>query len=168
MRSKLKDGLGSKRKNLFQENGQNNPNEFILSLSKGIPLEDLRQLIQTPLTEEEEAGLLDHEPLHKKPTYTNEEIWQLITQESGTTNPTQFQALPRPQQKHILYLVHEYGIGPRTLSRLTGVPYAIVQRATSKANEQRNISGMVCESTPEDEHYYTYCDEGYFQQYPDY
>ena len=78
-------------------------------------------------------------------TYTDEEIWQLITQESGTTNPTQFQALPRPQQKHILYIIHEYGIGPRTLSRLTGVPYAIVQRATSKANEQRNNSNMVCE-----------------------
>ena len=45
VRSKLKDGLGSKRKNLFQENGQNNPNEFILSLSKGIPLDELTELI---------------------------------------------------------------------------------------------------------------------------
>lgn len=143
-----------------------------------IPLEDLRQLIQTPLTEEEEDGLLDHEPIRKKPTYTDEEIWQLITQESGTTNPTQFQALPRPQQKHILYIIHEYGIGPRTLSRLTGVPYAIVQRATSKANEQRNNSNMVCEDiapygiNPEEqcteEEYLTYCDEDAFLQYPEY
>lgn len=42
------------------------------------------------------------------------------------------------------------GIGPRALSRLTGVPYSIVQRATSKANEQKYAS-MVCEDTPTDE-----------------
>lgn len=134
-----------------------------------ISLEELRQLIQTPLTEEEETELLDHEPIHKKAKYTDEDIWKLITQESGTTNATEFQALPRPKQKHILYLIHEYGIGPRTLSRLTGVPYAIVQRATSKANEERIITtSMACESTPEDEEFYTYCDEEYFQQYPEY
>ena len=32
-----------------------------------------------------------------------------------------------------LHLAHEEGIGSRTLSRLTGVPYSIVQRATSDA-----------------------------------
>ena len=135
-----------------------------------IPLEDLRELIQTPLTEEEEDGLLDHEPIRKKPTYTDEEIWQLITQESGATNSTHFQALPRPEQKHILYLVHEYGIGPRTLSRLTGVSYSVVWRSTKGAKEapQPPSPYSVCESDPFDEEFYTYCDEGYFQQYPEY
>ena len=144
-----------------------------------IPLSDLRQLIHTPLTEEEEEGLLDHEPIHKKAAYSDEEVWQLITKESGATNLSQFQSLPRPQQKHVLYLVHEYGIGPRTLSRLTGVPYAIVQRATSKAKESRNEQnstvcepiapyGITNEEQRTDEEYFTYCDEGTFQQYPEY
>ena len=60
-------------------------------------------------------------------------------------------------QKHYLWEAHEKGIGPRALSRLTGVPYSIVQRATSAENERTLQSGMVCESTFEDEDWYSYC-----------
>lgn len=45
-------------------------------------------------------------------------------------------------------MVHEQGVGPRTLSRLTGVPYSVVQRATSKANEQKLQTGVVSEDSP--------------------
>lgn len=91
------------------------------------------------------------------------------------------------EQKHILYLIHEYGIGPRTLSRLTGVPYAIVQRATSKVNERQNNNvSMVCEDIApygikseeqctEEEYLtdgvyteYDRSDDEYFHQYPEY
>ena len=69
---------------------------------------------------------------------------------------TQFQALPRPQQKLHFFAAHEEGIGPRTLSRLTGVPYSIVQRATS---DTVRYGSMVCESLPGDEDYQTYIDD---------
>ncbi|WP_228114541.1 hypothetical protein [Segatella copri] len=65
-------------------------------------------------------------------------------------------------------MVHEQGVGPRTLSRLTGVPYSVVQRATSKANEQKLQTGVVSEYSPLDELYYSYCDDGEFEKYPEY
>ncbi len=71
-------------------------------------------------------------------------------------------------QKHYLWLVHEKGVGPRTLSRITGVPYSIVQRATSAENEQRLHFSELQEISAEDEEYYTYCDPGSFEQYPEY
>ena len=65
-------------------------------------------------------------------------------------------------------MVHEQGVGPRTLSRLTGVPYSVVQRATSKANEQKLQIGVVSEDSPLDELYYSHCDDGEFEKYPEY
>ena len=69
------------------------------------------------------------------------------------------------QQKLHLFVVHEEGIGPRTLSRLTGVPYSIVQRATS---DTVRYGSMVCESLPGDEEYETYIDDTEYEKYPDY
>ena len=77
----------------------------------------------------------------------------------------QFQALPRPQQKLHLFAAHEEGIGPRTLSRLTGVPYSIVQRATS---DTVRYDSMVCESLPCDEEFETYIDDSEYEKYPEY
>ena len=58
------------------------------------------------------------------------------------TTAAEFQQLPRPQQKHYLWEAHEKGIGPRALSRLTGVAYSIVQRATS-AERKYSIWGYL-------------------------
>lgn len=132
-----------------------------------ISIEELSQLVGQPLTEDEELGLLDIEETPVKTYFTDEEIWQVLTALCNVTTLADFQKLPRPHQKHILWEAHEKGIGPRALSRITGVPYSIVQRATSKANEQRSAS-MVCEDTPEDELWYTYCEQDEFEQYPDY
>ena len=84
---------------------------------------------------------------------------------SGASNATQFQALPRPQQKLHLFAAHEEGIGPRTLSRLTGVPYSIVQRATS---DTVRYGSMVCESLPCDEEFEAYIDDSEYEKYPEY
>ena len=84
---------------------------------------------------------------------------------SGASNAIQLQALPRPQQKLHLFAAHEEGIGPRTLSRLTGVPYSIDQRATSDAVR---YGSMVCESLPVDEEYETYIDDSEYEKYPEY
>ena len=65
-----------------------------------------------------------------------------------------------------LFAAHEEGIGPRTLSRLTGVPYSIVQRATSDA--VRYYGNMVFEPLPGDEEFETYIDDSEYEKYPDY
>ena len=54
---------------------------------------------------------------------------------------------------------------PRTLSRLTDVPYSIVQRATSDTVRYGN---MVCEPLPGDEEFETYIDDSEYEKYPEY
>ena len=88
-----------------------------------------------------------------------------LTLLSGSSTAAQFQALPRPQQKLHLFAAHEEGIGPRTLSRLTGVPYSIVQRATSDPVRYGN---MVCEPLPDDEEFETYIDDMEYEKFPEY
>ena len=136
---------------------------------KRMPFTDLLQLVYLPLSEDQEKDFIDVDVHHGHPVYTDKEVWQLLETLSGTTNATQFQALPRPQQKHYLYAAHEAGVGPRTLSRLTGVPYSIVQRATSgKAANDNDTSSCVSEPDPWDALYETYLDDGEFEQYPEY
>ena len=130
-----------------------------------IPFADLKALVETPLAEEDANQFIDVDVRPTKSTYSDEEIWQLLSALSGASNATQFQALPRPQQKLHLFAAHEEGIGPRTLSRLTGVPYSIVQRATSDAVR---YGSMVCESLPGDEDYQTYIDDSEYEKYPEY
>ena len=48
---------------------------------------------------------------------------------------------------------------------LTGVPYSIVQRATS---DTVRYGGMVCESLPGDEEFETYIDDSEYEKYPEY
>ena len=133
-----------------------------------IGLDELSSLIEKPLTENEEEGLLDIEETPVKTYFSDEEIWDVLTCLCGKTTSAEFQQLPRPQQKHYLWEAHEKGIGPRALSRLTGVPYSIVQRATSSENEKRLQSGTVCESNPEYEEWESYCSPDEFEQYPEY
>lgn len=133
-----------------------------------ISLEELSNLIEKPLSENEEKGLLDIEETLIKTYFSNEEIWHILTNLCGKATSAEFQRLPRPQQKHYLWEALEKGIGPRALSRLTGVPYSIVQRATSSENEKRLQSGVVCELIPEDEEWYSYCSSDEFEQYPNY
>lgn len=68
---------------------------------------DLTQLVEQPLTEDEEDGMLDIEQTPVKTYYTDTEIWQVLTSLSGATTLSDFQKLPRPQQKHILWKAHE-------------------------------------------------------------
>lgn len=129
-----------------------------------IPFADLIALVETPLAEEDASQFIDVDVRPTKSTYTDEEIWQFLSALCGASNATQFQALPRPEQKQHLFAAHEEGIGPRTLSRLTGVPYSIVQRATSDTIRYGNI---VCDSIPEDEEYDTYLDDSEYEKCPE-
>ena len=48
---------------------------------------------------------------------------------------------------------------------LTGVPYSIVQRATS---DTVRYGSMVCEPFPGDEEFETYIDDSEYEKYPEY
>ena len=76
-----------------------------------------------------------------------------------------YHAILRDVNKQYLFSAHEEGISTRTLSRLTGVPYSIVQRATSDAVR---YGSMVCESLPCDEEFDTYIDDSEYEKYPEY
>ena len=89
-----------------------------------------------------------------------------MPRQAQTTSATSvYLAILRGVNKQHLFSAHEEGIGPRTLSRLTGVPYSIVQRATSDAVR---YGSMVCESLPVDEEYETYIDETEYEKFPEY
>ena len=53
----------------------------------------------------------------------------------------------------------------RNFSRLTGVPYSIVQRATS---DTVRYGSTVCESLPGDDEYVTYIDDTEYEKFPEY
>jgi len=115
-----------------------------------VTIEELTQLIERPMTETEEKGLLDVEEKVEKKFFTDSDVWEILTSLCGATTLSEFQAMERPRQKHYLWEAHEMGVGPRVLSRLTGVPYSIVQRATSAENERIGGMDMVCEPSPDD------------------
>ena len=101
-----------------------------------ISMEELEKLIYSPLTDDEIEGLIDYESLHIGRHITDEEVWTIIRGICGADNLPAFQTLPRPRQKHILYRAHDLGVSTRTLSRLTGISYSVVQRATSGSEGQ--------------------------------
>ena len=59
-----------------------------------IPFADLKALVDIPLTEEEANQFIDVDVRPTKSTYSDEEIWQLLSALCGASNATQFQALP--------------------------------------------------------------------------
>lgn len=135
---------------------------------KRISLPNLSDLIYEILDEDKEKDILDIDVKPEKVYTSDNDVWSYFEGICGAHNLSEFQALPRPMQKHYLYMAHEQGIGPRTLSRLTGISYSVVRRATSAENERKQNPYMASEPNPVDEEYYAYCDEGYFMQYPEY
>ena len=89
-----------------------------------------------------------------------------MPRQARTTSATSvYLTILRGVNKQHLFSAHEEGIGPRTLSRLTGVPYSIVQRATS---DTVRYGSMVCKSLPGDEEYETYIDDTENENFPEY
>ena len=89
-----------------------------------------------------------------------------MQRQARTTSATSvYLAILRGVNKQHLFSTHEEGIGPRTLSRLTGVPCSIVQRATS---DTVRYGSTVCESLPGDEEYETYIDKTENEKFPEY
>lgn len=138
-------------------------------VKRRIDMADLSKLVYDMLDEEQEKGFIDVEVKPRTVQFTDEDAWGVLQELCGATNSSEFQALPRPLQKHVLYCAHEEGLGPTTLSRLTGVSYSVVQRATSAANEKlKRLKGYVAELSEEEEEFLDYMDEGEFLQNPEF
>lgn len=135
-----------------------------------ISLNDLTDLVDNPLTDNEESGLLDVDTQQRKVSISNQDVWEFIESQCGAKNAEEFQQLPRPEQKAVIFNAHEVGAGPRTLSRLTGVPYTIVQRAASNKDAAfiSRMHGRVCDSSPDDEEYLTYFDADDLKEFPEF
>jgi len=149
------------------------PFSSIDPILKRISVQELAELIMKPMNEEEEMNVMDIDTNLHKTQYGDDEVWKMIEECSGTANASQFQALPRPMQRHYLFEVHEKGVGPRTLSRLTGVSYSIVYRATSGVKKEESLVKseslyVMRELSTEEEEWLTYCEEGEFDKYPEY
>jgi len=124
-----------------------------------LSIEELARLIDEEIPEEKSEKVIDYEHKHSKKIERDEEAWKIITEVSGAANLAEFQAIERPQQKYYLFELKERGIGLRTLSRLTGVQYTIIIRATSaKKDPYRYQAKAVHDVSPEDELFFTYCD----------
>lgn len=122
------------------------------------------------MTDNEESGLLDVDTQQRKVSMSDQEVWKFIESQCGVKNAEEFQQLPRPDQKAVIFNAHEEGVGPRTLSRLTGVPYTIVQRATSNKDASfiSRRHGRVCDSSPVDDEYLTYFDADDLKDFPEF
>ena len=65
-----------------------------------------------------------HEPRVRKKQFTDAEVWSMIQAECSATNASEFQQLSRPYQKHVMYTIHESGVGPRQSSKQINNIYA--------------------------------------------
>ena len=91
---------------------------------KRMPIDDLRELVNTLLPETE--SILDYD--FGSSFKSDEEVIGFISGRFGV-DPMNVQRLSRDRQDEILYHSKEFGATIRQLVRLTGIGYSIVQRA---------------------------------------
>jgi len=134
-----------------------------------LTIEELARLIDEEIPENETDKVIDYEFKKTRTLTRDEEAWKVIKELTGASNLAEFQQIERPKQKYYLFELTERGIGPRTLSRLTGVQYTIIVRATSAAKDKYHYqSKTVHDVSPEDELFFTYCDAEDFVSNPTY
>ena len=109
------------------------------SVLSRISLDELSSLITNPLSADEEKHFHEADNCGRKIRPTDKEIWQLIESACGASDPSAFQALDRRQQIQVIQHLHRNGIGPRPISRITGVPYSLAQINGDKINGDRSF-----------------------------
>ena len=88
-------------------------------------LEQLQGLVNLLLPDS--AGCLDME--NEKEVIADEQVRMMILQESGTISATAFQSLEKEEQKRIVgSVMRRLKIGPRQMSRVSGLNYSVIQR----------------------------------------
>ena len=90
-----------------------------------IPLEELRDLVETPLADELQC--LDVQE-NVRITIGDQDVRQFLLQEYDIAEPLRVQAFEKELRREIVLACLEQGAGFRQLSRLTGVPYGVIHR----------------------------------------
>lgn len=143
------------------------PFSSIQAVLNRISYPELEEQVNTPLHQEQEEEFIDITTSNGYKYLTDEEAWDLIKQISGVSNLSDFQSLDRPIQKHYLYEAHSFGVGIRTLSRLTGISYTIVRNAAT-ADIERKRQRHYLEVINSDEQVNYVEDDSILDKYPDY
>lgn len=88
-------------------------------------IEMLQDLVNNPLPDD--VGCLDMQS--DKVVVADEVVRQMILQISGAISITAFQSLDKNRQKQIVALVmRDLRVGPRQMSRVSGLSYSVIQR----------------------------------------
>ena len=89
-----------------------------------ISMEALKGLVETPLPER--YGCID---IEDKAVVSDEEVRCYLLSKSGAKSITSFLSLDKCMQKtFISETMRCYRVGPRQMSRVTGISYSVIQR----------------------------------------
>ena len=94
---------------------------------KKIPLDQLIQIVNIEQADDSQCIDIDDERVRH--LLTDDESWAILSSTSQCSNVSEFQKLDRELQKKYIRIARNMGAGPRAISRITGIPYSIVQRA---------------------------------------
>ncbi|MCQ2192216.1 MAG: transposase [Paludibacteraceae bacterium] len=110
-----------------------------------VGLAELKELVEFSLSDDETAGILDIATLKyvNKPKLPDADAWKILSQLSGTYSTSEFQKLQREIQKTHLISAHKLGISVRSLARITGIPYSVIQRFVSKGDSRVKGTGTL-------------------------
>ena len=94
-----------------------------------MPLSDLLELVDAPLSDDVMILDIDDNP---RVTIGDQEVRQYLLDHFQISKPLNIQALDKEQRNQILLSLLDLGAGFRQISRITGVPYGVIHRLSSK------------------------------------
>lgn len=94
-----------------------------------MPLSDLLELVDAPLSDNMMILDIDDNP---RVTIGDQEIRQYLLDHFQISKPLNIQAFEKEQRNQILLSLLDLGAGFRQISRITGVPYGVIHRLSSK------------------------------------
>lgn len=96
---------------------------------KRISLDDLRGLVETPLSDDVTILDIDENP---RITIGDQEVHQYLLDNYQISKPLEVQTLEKEQRNQILLSLLDLGAGLRQLSRLTGVTYGVIYKLSKR------------------------------------
>ena len=96
---------------------------------KRISLDDLRGLVDTPLSDDVTILDIDENP---RITIGDQEVHQYLLDNYQISKPLEVQTFDKEQRNQILLSLLDLGAGLRQLSRLTGVTYGVIYKLSKR------------------------------------
>lgn len=96
---------------------------------KRISLDDLRGLVDTPLSDDVTIIDIDENP---RITIGDQEVHQYLLDNYQISKPLEVQTFDKEQRNQILLSLLDLGAGLRQLSRLTGVTYGVIYKLSKR------------------------------------